>query len=96
MINATMKNYDFFTFGEVDSYGQQQLSEDVKGSVKMSINLTSQSTQDNINYQDANYIGLTFSTGINDSYVIKYGEEKLKVLYVNPNGRYTQVYLKRI
>ena len=95
MINADMRSYDYFTFGELDSYGQPQLSQNVKGSVKMAINISSQSVQDNINYKDCNYIGLTHSL-LDDSCVIQYGDKKLKVLYVNPKGRLKQVFLTEI
>lgn len=92
MINADMRVYDYFTFGDVDAYGQPHLSEDVKGSVKMSINIINQSIQDNILYKNALYIGLTHDD-VDDTFVIKYGDERLKVLYVNPKGRYKQVFL---
>lgn len=95
MINADMRLYDYFTFGERDEYGQPVLSEDPVGTIKMAINLTSQAIQDNINYKDSQYMGLTFKQ-IDDSYVIQFGNEKLKVLYVNPYGRYFQVFMKAI
>ena len=95
MINAQMRFYDYYTIGGKDAYGQAQLSEDIQGSVKMAINISSQTIQDNINYQDCNYVGLTMAE-LDDSYVIKYGNEKLKVQYVNPRGRYNLVYLTRI
>lgn len=95
MINTEMRFYDYFTYGEKDAYGQPQLSEETQGTIKMAINITSQSTQDNINYKDASYIGLTYAA-IDDTYVIQYGPEKLKVLYVNPMGRYKQVFMKEI
>lgn len=88
-----MKNYNFFTIGENDEYGQPALSTEIKGSVKMNINIISQAITDNINYKDATYLGLTMDKSINDTYVIKYDDVMLKVLYVNPIGRYTQVYL---
>ena len=90
-----MRLYDFFTFGTNDEYGQAQLSKEPVGQIKMSINLTSQSVQDNINYKDANYIGLTHAE-VDDSYVIAFGNERLKVLYVNPFGRYKQVFMKEM
>lgn len=96
MINNDMRTYNYFTYGEVDSYGQPQLSQNPQGTIKISINITSQSIQDNILYQDASYIGLTMDSTVNDTFVIQYGEEKLKVLYVNPKGRYKQVFLKKI
>ena len=92
MISCDMRNYNYFTFGELDEYGQPTLSADVQGSIKIAIFTSTQTIQDNINYKQANYIGLT-NGAINDSYVIQYGEKKLKVLYVNPKGRLKQVFL---
>jgi hypothetical protein len=99
MINAQMKTYDYFRLLEPDAYGQRQLPpEDAvpEGQVKMAINISSQSIQDNINYQDCNYIGLTHSSLLDDSCVVQYGKERLKVLYINPIGRLKQVFLKLI
>ena len=95
MINAAMRTYNYSTFGAKDAYGQTITSGEVVGTIKMAISISSQSVQDNINYQDCNYVGLTMAE-LDDSYVIHYGSEKLKVLYVNPFGRYKQVYLKKI
>lgn len=95
MINTGMKEYNYFLYEDADGYGQPQLSEEVKGSVKMNINITSQSVQDNIRYKDATYMGLTHSL-LDDSYVIEYGDEKLKVLYVNPKGRLNQVFMTNL
>lgn len=95
MINCDMRNYNYFTFGEKDEYGQPQLSETAQGSIKMAIYVTSQAIQDNINYKQANYIGLT-KQPINDSYVIEYGDSRLKVLYVNPKGNLKQVFLAKL
>ena len=93
MINAEMRLYNYFTYGTNDEYGQPALAFDAQGTIKMSIALTSQSIQDNINYQDAQYIGLTHDANITDKYVIEYGSEKLKVLYINTAGRYKQVFM---
>lgn len=96
MINAEMRYYDYFTFGELDAYGVPKLSNEKQGTIKIAIFTTSQSVQDNINYSNCNYIGLTFNPNIDSSYVIEYGEEKLKVLYVQPKGRLKQVFLVKI
>lgn len=95
MITLDMRLYNYFTFGAKDKYGQPQLSDEVQGTIKMAINTSGQSVQDNINYKDATYIGLTLGD-INDTYVIDYNGEKLKVLYVHPRGRYKQVFMKNI
>lgn len=96
MINSKLRTYNYFTYNGNDGYGQPSLSGTVQGSIKMAIYVSSQSTQDNINYQDCNYTGLTTDKTVNDKMVIQYGNEKLKVLYVNQAGRFTQVFLKRI
>lgn len=95
MIARDMRNYDYFTLGEKDAYGQPQMpsiNDTPKGTIKMNINISSQAVQDNINYKNCKYVGLT-QAEVNDTYVIKYGNELLKVLYVNPKGRYKQVFL---
>lgn len=88
-----MKTYNYFTLGAEDAYGQPQMTPEHAGTIKMAINLTSQSIQDNINYKDSSYIGLTLNKSVNDTYLIEYGDLQLKVLYVNPLGRYTQVFM---
>ena len=96
MINANFRTYDYFTFGEEDGYGQSTLSQDPKGKVKMSISISSQAIQDNILYKDCSYVGITRDANIDDSYVIQFGEDKLKVLYITPTTRFKLVFLKRM
>lgn len=96
MIMTEMRLYDFLTFGEMNDYGQPQLSEEPKGQVKMAIYTTSQSVQDNVLYENATYIGLTHDAEIDDKYVILDGDERLKVLYVQPKGRFKQVFMARM
>lgn len=95
MISTDMRLYNYFLYGEKDAYAQPQLSAEPKGQVKMAIYITSQSIQDNINYSGATYIGLTSSL-LDDSYVIQYGDKKLKVLYVYPKGRLKQVFMAEV
>lgn len=93
MINPTMRDYDYYTLGEKDEYGQEIISEEVQGKIKLAIYTISNAIGTNVNYKDSTYMALTHNRAINDSYVIKYGDEKLKVLYTVPVGRYTQVFL---
>lgn len=90
-----MRTYFYYTFGANSGYGQPQLSAEPVGTIKMAITLTTQSIQDNINYKNATYMGLTHSL-LDDSCVIQYEDQKLKVLYVNPQGRLNQVFLAEI
>jgi hypothetical protein len=96
MIKSDMRLYNYFTIGDKNEYGQATIPDTngtPEGQVKMAIYISSQNVQDNINYRDCNYIGLT-KAAIDDSYIIKYGKEDLKVLYINPKGTYKQVFLK--
>lgn len=95
MIANELRTYNYFTFGEKSEYGQPQLSKEPKGTITMAIYVTSQTAQDNVNYKGANYVGLT-NAPVNDTYVIEYGKEKLKVLYVQPKGRYKQVFMVNV
>lgn len=95
MINAQMRLYDYYITGKQDSYGQPQVSIGARGQIKMAINISSQTIDENALYSGAQYTGLTHDA-IDDTYIIQYGNEKLKVLYVNPQGRIKQVFMKRM
>lgn len=96
MINANMREYDYYIYGAANEYGQRTVNKEKQGSIKMSISIASQNIQDNILYKNATYVGLTHDAGVNDAYVIQYGKERLKVLYVSPQGRLKQVFLARM
>lgn len=78
-----------------DKYGDLVLKANEVGVIDMAIYLHTQSTTDDIRFQNADYIGLTNDT-VNDQYIIYYHDERLKVMYVNPFGRYKQVFMQKI
>lgn len=92
MINAKMRSYEYFTYGAQDEYAQAILSPDPVGTIKMSISNISTNTSEHIKYKDADYIGLTLAQ-VDDTYVVNYNGEMLKVRYVIPDGRYKQVFM---
>lgn len=96
MINTQMRSYNYFTFGEKDAYGQARLSEEPVGTITMAINDVSTTIGETVKYKNSTYIGLTHDAKVNDAYVIEYGGQKLKVLYVNSKGRLTQVFMAEI
>jgi len=99
MINTSMRAYEYFKYGEPNEYGQQTLIKGengeplVQGTVKLAIALTTQATQDSINYHNAQFCAQTLDNDIDDTYVILYGKTRLKVLFVASGGRYKQVFL---
>lgn len=98
MINTKYCVYNFFTLGPSNEYGQQTISQQPTGQVKAAIFTRSQSAQDNILYQDAQYLALTHDTNVDDTYIIEYGKERLKVLYVaeTAQNRPRQIFLARM
>lgn len=95
MINTDMRDYKYYTYIVENEYGQSTISKDVKGTVKMAIYVVSNTKEDSVNYTSIQYQGITLDTDIDDTYVIKYGNKKLKVLYVI-DGRYRQVIMTRM
>ena len=101
MINTDFRTYNYFSLGQDNGYGQSTLIKDdegnpvVQGTIKIAIYLTSQSVQDNINYKNAQYVGLT-QGNVDDKFVIDYEGSMLKVLYINKTGKYKQVFLGEI
>ena len=99
MISADMRDYNYFTIKDANAYGQPQLpakDAEPEGTVKMAIYTSGQAIQANINYKDCNYIGFTHSKEITDKYIIEFDGARLKVQYTNPEGRYNQIFLKKI
>lgn len=96
MINTQMRSYSYNKLSEeVDDYGQLQTVE-AAGTIKMAINFASETIQENPLYSGAQYTGLTLNKEVNANYIIQYGTIKLKVTYINPLGKYTQVFLARV
>lgn len=97
MISAKKREYDYYQYDAVNGYGQPMLSEDIKGTIKMAIFNVSKAVQDGTVYSAEEYIGLTNDKGINDTYVIQYGDIKLKVLYTIPAPRLkVQVFMEKM
>jgi hypothetical protein len=96
MVNAAMREYQYYKYGDQNDYGQAALSGSAQGVVKMAIYTTTQSVQDNINYTGATYLGLTHNAAVNNRWVIQYGSKRLKVLHVTPLGRYKQVFMAEV
>lgn len=99
MIVSGMRNYDYFKTVFNAEYGQEHLpaaDATPEGKVKLAIFPISTGTQDNILYANCSYVGLTIDAEIEDKYIIQYGEERLKVSYIQPKGRFKQVFLKRV
>lgn len=95
MINTHMRFYDYFIYGEKSASGFPTLSSRSKGRIKIAIEVASQSIKDSIAYSGCSYVGFT-RDDIDDTYVIQYKDEKLKVQYINPRGRLKQVFLERM
>ena len=95
MVNTEMRTYNYQTYGKLNEYGQPGLSSEI-GTIKMAIYYVTEAIDENSLYSGAQYTGLTHDKNIDATYVIHYGDEKLKVLHVNPAGRYKQAFMARM
>lgn len=94
-INNQMKSYNYYTTGALNDYGQPVIDTTPKGTIEMAINIRTFTTKDYILYSSAEYIGLT-AAPVDDTYIIEYGAERLKILYVNKIGRLNQCIMERM
>lgn len=94
MIEADMKLYDVFALNGRDSYGQPSMSEEPIGKTRMAIYVANQAVSTNTLYSDAQYMGITLND-LDDTCYIKYGEDMLKVKYVQGSSRYNYVFMSR-
>lgn len=92
MIAADMREYDYYLVSDNDEYGQPLVNANPSGKIKMCINILTQAATGNVVYESASFIGLT-KQSVTEAYIIDFNGVKLKVNYVNPMGRYTQVYM---
>lgn len=96
MLATQMREYSYSRLiDEVDEYGQPQTIE-AEGVVKMAINFANEQVTTNNLYSGASYVGFTLNKEVDETYIIQYKENKLKVTYANNLGRYNQVYLARL
>jgi hypothetical protein len=89
-----MRNYEYCTYGELDAYGMPSVS-DAKGTIKIALEIASQEVNESVKYSGCTYIGFTHAD-IDDTYIIKTDDADLKVMYVNPRGRFKQVFLREM
>lgn len=96
MLANQMREYTYTRLtDEIDEYGQPQTIE-AEGVVKMAINFASEQVTANNLYSGASYVGFTLNKEVDESYIIQYGDKKLKVTHTVPLTRYNQVFLARI
>lgn len=96
MVNTQMRKYTYKKITEIiDDYGQPTI-EEVEGTIKIAINFINETISENSLYSDAQYVGLTLNKNIDSTYIINYEGESLKVLYINPAGKYKQVFMSKV
>lgn len=94
MIAPKMRSYSCEILGALDEYAQS-IAAASTDTVLISLSEVNHSNNDNVLYSDAEYIGFTFNRDLDDTYILITDKGRLKVTYVNRDGRYNVVYLKR-
>lgn len=93
-IRSSMKSYPLYELGSLDSYGQLG-SPNLVGEVELDLQVYSHSQLGSPLYENCEFIGLTLARDLSDKNLIEVEGKKLKVLFVNSQGRYTQIFLRR-
>lgn len=93
-IYRRLTKYNYYTLVDSEYGGKTADFTSPTGVVNMAIQLNNMAMNSNTIYTSANFVGLT-QEDIDDTYIIEYGNEKLKVLYVYPEGKYKQVFMQR-
>lgn len=94
MINRDMVSATVVTYGGVDEYGQMMTTPTASREISMTIGLYNHSESSDVRYMAVNYTGLTRDKEITDKDSVIIGGKEYKVLFVNPYGRLTQVFLQ--
>ena len=89
-INARLQ-----TMGGKDRYGQELVNVIEDKPITLTFGLYNHKQTDDVRYQDVEYTGLT-PYDVSDNQIIVIDNTKYKVLFVNPFGRMSQVFLKKI
>lgn len=95
MYNRQLTTILVNSYSGVDEYGDMLTTLDGSRTIQGSINIHSQSTTDDIRYQNAEYLILTKDKNISDQDRLLFNNQEYKVLYVNPFGRLNQVWVSK-
>lgn len=93
MINRELVKATVETYGGLDEYGQELAELQNEREIMVAVGFYTHTATDDIRYQDVKYYGLTKDRNITDKDYLVVGENKYKVLFVNPTTRWTQLYL---
>jgi hypothetical protein len=97
MINTKMREYKYYKYDGEDEYGQAKLSEKPMGKVKIAIYKVSEQLDGSIKFSKGLFQGITMDKNIDDTYILKYGKDKLKVTSIMPSDSYYRLaYLTRV
>jgi hypothetical protein len=94
MFNRDIVDATVVTYGGVDEYGQMMTTPTASREISMTFGLYNHSESSDVRYMAVNYTGLTRDKEITDKDSVIIGGKEYKVLFVNPYGRLTQVFLQ--
>lgn len=87
LIKATLITYD-----GIDEYGQEGINPINQTPIEITFGIYKHQPTEDIRFQNVEYVGLT-KASVNDSQAIKIGDKEYKIQFVNPFGRYKEVFM---
>lgn len=95
MVNREMRKVTLVSYKPgADQYGQQMQVPNQEKEIEMTFGLYTHTESEGPQYQDVNYYGLTREKGIADNQTVRIDDKDYKILFVNPFGRLTQVFMQ--
>lgn len=77
-----------------DAWGQQLTVEASRREIEMTLGLYRHQATEGPKYQDVEFYGLTRDKDVGDGNVVEIAASRYKVLFTNPYGRMTEVFMR--
>ena len=94
MINRQLQTVKVISKSGKDEYGQRHIDETAPRFTFLTIGLYEHSQNSDIRYADCKYVGLTKDTTLTDNDYLVYEGKEHKSEFINPYGRWVQVFFK--
>lgn len=96
MISRELKPAMVLTYDDtLDEYGQPNKSEPKKRPCEITLRIYKHTQVEDIRFNDVTHTALTYDKQITDSNKILYNGDTYSVIFVNPEGRLSQLFLKK-
>jgi hypothetical protein len=95
MINREFRKAILRSYAGVDAYGQMLSTSVDSREIDITFGLYNHTETSDVRYQEATHYGLTKEKDINDKQTLAIEGIEYKIIFVNPYGRLTQIFMRK-